>query len=172
MSQRISAKKKQIREYAVYVADQMLNWAKKRYNLNEKILDVTLIASFDDNRLYSYGGWHKTRNGVYRPYLNLCFAECINFKPHMITEYDWYKDDPVIGQRLAATWKYYVRFLVAHEVSHCIEFSQYYLKEDQGKERLRNRFGRSNINDDHGENFQKIYRILRRKYVNRAKKAV
>jgi hypothetical protein len=171
MSKRISTQKKQIREYASYIATQMLQWAKKRYELDEKILDVTLIASFDENRIFSYGGWHKTRNNVYRPYLNLCFSNCINFKPQMITEYDWFKNDPIIGQRLAATWKYYVRFLVAHEVSHIIQFGQYFLKEDQGKERLRNRFGRSNLNEDHGEEFRAIYRILRRKWVNRAHKS-
>jgi hypothetical protein len=172
-SKHISAKKKQIREYAVYVADQMLLWAKKRYNLNEKILDVTLIASFNKNRLYSYGGWHKTKRGVYRPYLNLCFANCIKFKPQMISEYDWYKDDPIIGQRLAATWKYYVRFLISHEISHIIQFSPWFLSAQDEKDRLRKRFGRSKLSDeDHGEDFQKIYRILRRKYVNRAKKSV
>lgn len=163
------SRKKQVREYADYVSNQMLRWAQKRYKLSEKIIDYDLIASFDKKRIYSYGGWHKKRNGHYRPYLNLSISECVNFKPQLISEYDWYKKDPIIGQRWAATWKYYIRFLVAHEVSHVVEMAQHFLNPEE-KERLINRFGRSKLTDDHSENFQKIYRILRRKYVNRVRK--
>ena len=166
----LKSKKKQIRDYAELVAKQMLLWAKNRYKLDEKILNLTLIVSFKPNRIYSYGGWHKTKKGC-KPYLNLALDSCIRYKPDMIQEYDWYKNDPVIGQRYATTWKYYVRMLVAHEVAHTIQYAHYYLTDSEQKDRLRTRFGRSKLSDEgHGEDFQKIYRILRRKYVNRISK--
>ena len=165
-----NSKREQIRDYAELVASQMLLWAQKKYKLPNKINDLTLITAFDSRRVYSYGGWHKTKTGHYRPYLNLSLANCLRFKPQIISEYDWYKDDPVIGQRLANTWKYYVRFLVAHEVSHILDLMSHFVY-GENKQRLQNRFGRSNLADEgHGETFQRIYRVLRRKYVNRVKK--
>lgn len=160
------AKKKQMKEYAKTAVQQMLKWAQKEYKLDEKILDATIIISFDETRKCSYGGWHKNRRGKWRPYINLKMHPCAHFTPRMQTEYPWYKDDPEIGQQWVKTWKAWVRLEASHECSHTLEFMGSFLNDKQ-KKKLEKKFGRSRPSDDHSENFQKIYREFRRKFVNR-----
>jgi hypothetical protein len=160
-------KKKNIRAYAKNAVRQMLKWAQKKYKLSDKVLnDPKIIISFDKRRQYSYGGWLKNRNGEWRPYINLSLNTCLKFKPQTQTEYTWYADDPVIGKKWATTWKFWTRFEAGHEVAHVIELAPLYLKNRKQKTELRKRFGRSKLSDDHTKTFQKIYRIIRRKFVN------
>jgi len=162
-------KKRQMRLYTKNAVRQMLKWAQEKYNLSEKINDATIIVSFAKNRTCSYGGWHKNRNGKWRPYINLRLNDCVNFIPQTQTEYDWYQNDPEIGKKWATTWKYWVRFEAAHEVSHVIELAGPYLNTKQ-KAKLQKKFGRSRASDDHSSTFQNIYRIIRKRFVNGVKK--
>lgn len=160
-------KKKKIKSYAKNAVRQMLKWAQKEYNLSDEVInDPIIIVSFDKRRDASYGGWSKNRKGQWRPYINLNLSACLNFKPQTQTEYEWYSDDPVIGKKWATTWKFWSRFEAAHEVAHVIELAPEYLKNRRQKTELRKRFGRSKMSDDHTRTFQKIYRIIRRKFVN------
>lgn len=170
MAERYSGKRQQVRDYAIYAIQKMLSWAQKNYELSDRINDPVIITSFDKKRMYSYGGWTQNRKGHWCPYINLSLYDNIRFKPAMLEEYDWYKDDPVIGERWAKTWKYSVRTLVAHEVAHILEMAPIYLFDEDSKKRLIKRFGRSKLSDDHSDTFQKIYRVLRRKYANRIRK--
>ena len=162
-------KKKELREYARNAVKQMLLWAQQEYKLDEKFLDATIIISFAKGRQYSYGGWHKNRNGKWRPYINLRLNSCENFVPQMQTEYDWYRNDPEIGKKWVTTEKAWIRLEAGHEISHCIELAQPYLNATQ-RSKLVKKFGRSKVTDDHGEVFQKIYRIIRRKFINGVRK--
>jgi len=164
-----AAKKKEMKAYAKSAVQQMLLWAKEEYGLSEKILDATIIISFAKNRQCSYGGWHKNRRGKWRPYINLRLNACENFIPQMQNEYEWYKKDPEIGAKRVATWKAWVRFEVAHEAAHVLEMSDPYLRPHQ-KKKLNRKFGRSKITDDHSDVFQNIYRVLRKRFVNRIRK--
>jgi hypothetical protein len=156
---------KEIREYADYCVGTMFSWIGQRYSLSPIINDYTLIVSFKHNRIHSHGGWHVT-DGKDRPYINLALHNCLNFKPQIIAEYPWYKTDKEIGQRYAKTWKYYVRFLAAHECSHTVELMPFFVNDHKTKKMLTKKFGRVNILDDHADAFQSIYRIMRNQFVN------
>lgn len=163
-------KKKQIREYTHHAVNQMLRWVQKHYKISDVIAEPVIIVSFDKRRKYSYGGWAKARDGRWRPNFNFFFKKCVDFKPHFDNEYDWFNDDPVIGKRWVPTWKYCVRLFAAHEVAHVVELAHFYLRNPEEKDRLIKRFGRSKFNDDHSGSFQKVYRVLRKKYVNGIRK--
>jgi hypothetical protein len=160
------AKKKIMRAYAKKAVRTMLKWAQEEYKLDEKFLDATIIVSFAENRSCSYGGWHKNRAGDWRPYINLRLNDCLDFEPQLQNEYEHYRKDPEIGAKRVVTWKAWVRFEAAHEVSHVIEHSDAFIKPKQNR-RLERKFGRSKSTDDHSKRFQKIYRVIRNKFVNR-----
>lgn len=157
-----SSQQKKVREYTKNAILTMLKWAKEEYQLSNLICDPKIIISFDKKRQYSYGGWH-----LKRPYVNLALDKCVNFKREFNAEYDWFNKDAEIGGKWITTWKQYVRMIVAHEVAHCIEYSRVNLYDKNQKERLNRIFGRDSITEDHSETFQKIYRVLRRKFVNK-----
>jgi hypothetical protein len=160
------AKKRQIKAYTITAARQILKWAQKKYNLNEKFNDATIIVSFEKKRINSYGGWHKNRNGKWRPYINIRANSCLNFTPQTQNEYDWYKKDPEIGNKWVQSWKAWIRVECAHEIAHVIEMAGPYINPKQ-KRGLEKKFGRSKMSDDHTETFQAIYRVIRKKFVNR-----
>ena|ERR1019366_3376553 len=165
MANSSAKKKKEMRDYARNAVKQMLLWAQQEYKLDEKFLDATIIISFAENRQCSYGGWHKNRQGKWRPYINLRLNSCTDFAPQMQMEYEWYRNDPEIGKKWAATWKAWIRVEAAHECSHVLEIGQPYVNATQ-KTKLVKKFGRSKPSDDHTAVFQKIYRVFRRKFVN------
>jgi len=86
-------------------------------------------------------------------------ALCWQFGNSVWSEYSRFNDDPVIGRIEVSDNKDILLCLVAHEVSHFIQFTYYnwfpeYLKKKQDKDR------------GHGECFQTIYRYLRADLVN------
>jgi hypothetical protein len=84
---------------------------------------------------------------------------CWQFDNSAWTEYKRFNDDPVIGRIEVTDNKDILLCLIAHEVSHFIQYTYAnwfpeYLKKKQNKDR------------GHGECFQTIYRYLRADLVN------
>jgi len=163
------SKKRQIKVYAKNAVLQMLKWAQEKYNLSDKINDPIIIISFDPRREFSYGGWSQNRKGQWRPYINLAVVDCLKFKPETYKEYDHYKSDPDIGNKWITTWKAKIRYDVAHEISHAIQDANQFLNPEQAAA-LKRKFGRSNPADAHSKKFQKIYRAIRKRFVNGVRK--
>lgn len=147
-----------IRKYTKNEILSSFRWV--RDNLNISINDPSIFVSFDKRRIYSYGGWREFDDNSKQPYINLSLYECLDFIPQVFEEYEWYANDKDIGECMVNGWKDYVRLTIAHEVSHCVEFGQEYLSHDD-KKRLIERFGKSTMDNSHGECFQKIYKLLR-----------
>lgn len=81
----------------------------------------------------------------------------INYwSPKMFNEYKAFKDHPVIGSAKTSCWEDIMRLLVAHEVSHHVQ----YLYAPRV-----HRF-KKNYKKPHGECFRQIYGYLRRDVVN------
>lgn len=73
-----------------------------------------------------------------------------------VHEYARIKNDPVIGEMEFATPEDALMLTVAHEVAHMIHYNYWDTT----------RWLRNGDNTPHGQNWQKIYRILRRELVN------
>jgi hypothetical protein len=81
-------------------------------------------------------------------------------------EYDHIKDDPEIGQIMAATWQQYCAALMAHEIAHAFQF---YSSDSAEKFSARYAPSKSYQSKDgfvHGKAWQSIYRFLRVNFVN------
>jgi hypothetical protein len=127
-------------------------------HLRKKKYELNLPKSAVDDAI-SHLHVYKRRNGTSNA--GLC---CININianwqmgNKAWNEYDSYNNDPVIGRIEVSDNKDILLCLVAHEVSHYVQYTfrnwfPEYLKKDYRK--------------PHGRTFQKIYRYLRADLVN------
>ncbi len=131
----------------------MKHLRKKQYelNLSPKHSEMALryLKTYNRTRGRSWGGFCILS-------INL---KCWQFGNKRWTEYKRFNKDKVIGQIDVTDDQDILLLLVAHEVSHFVQYTCTGVMPEKFKKRFREDRG-------HGEGFQYLYRILRRDLVN------
>lgn len=83
--------------------------------------------------------------------------------PFPVIEYARINNDPVIGYINSWSSEVHLACTVAHELAHVF---QYLIRAKIYKKAATTKFEREYHRPGHGENWQSIYRLLRREYVN------
>lgn len=145
----IPAEKRKIVEEMVKLCIRHLR--KKEYELN--LPKSAVEDAIFDLRVY------KRKNGLSSAGFREININVLNWQFHNKAwdEYSAYNNDPVIGRIPVSDNRDILLCLIAHEVSHYVQYTfrnwfPEYLKKDYAK--------------PHGKTFQKIYRYLRRDLVN------
>lgn len=107
------------------------------------------------------------RNVLQKPFMILELGEYLD-EITGFTEYRDYADDVYIGAFKSTDWRACVRALISHELAHCVQFtlpvSESALRDNTQAEAAFHGLGV--YSNGHSEFFQKIYRVLRREFVN------
>lgn len=124
---------------------------KKEYELSitKLLVDRAVsVTKFTENE------W-RSRAGAYRISINIGYYKQY-VGSYKAIEYAAYSEDPIIGARMVNSWQDHVLMVVAHEVSHHVQYAicKYISRFDKTYEKA------------HGKCFQMIYRYLRRDFVN------
>jgi len=142
------------------VADCIHCLANPLYELGIKSRNAAVAHALDSLKIYHNKRNHGGLGGKNLIQLNLAK---VNDRGNRFTEYAAYAKDPVIGTVSETDHWDYLFLLVAHEVSHHVQYkycvTNLWGREGTQFEGIKNR--------SHGEIFQKIYRYLRRDLVNR-----
>lgn len=126
--------------------------SKKEYDLN---LYRKIVADTAVEVLHVYSRQNgRSRAGRFR--LSICKTSW-QFGAKTYEEYDSFDKDPTIGRIKVTDDSDTLWLIVAHEVSHFVQYSYWY-KADRRLQRLDDR--------PHGARFKYAYRILRRDLVN------
>tara|TARA_R110000772_G_scaffold86319_5_gene180741 strand:+ start:1427 stop:1915 length:489 start_codon:yes stop_codon:yes gene_type:complete len=148
---RIPVEKAEIVEEMVKLCVRHLRKKKYELNLPKSAIDNAVKCL----KVYAY------RNGRSWAGSNIIKINvlCWQFGNSRWSEYSRFNDDAVIGRIDVSDNKDILLCLVAHEVSHFIQYTYYawfpqYLKDKQNRDR------------GHGECFQTIYRYLRQDLIN------
>jgi len=144
-------------------------------HVNKLIIDLKAfaIARFDANvnilqpnigfRICDRLGRAGRRNGV--PFMKLNMGSVLQFPVIGVTEYKSYAHNPAIGGFVTNNWKDWVDALVLHEFAHVLQFELIH-KHRQPLQRLPYVPGVGYSEAGHGAFFQKLYGILRDKFLN------
>jgi hypothetical protein len=187
--------KKEIKEFARIEVDRQFNHFIKKYDLeqhlNKRFSTVKLTVSFDKRRVSTWGGAKLThmRNSKkikIRPYISIDAKDFLNFKYHKFSEYEHLSESKIIGDIRVANWQEYMIALISHEISHCFQLMIEYDSDAIGyfikgykplfnnkinhfyKHVLINAYETKDfIEVGHGKLFQEIYKVFRKKFVNK-----
>lgn len=133
----------------------MRHLKKKEYELGLTTKDVhTAVKHLDVYRRKNGRSWA----GYRMIKINL---ECWQFGNKVYSEYTRFNDDPTIGQIKVSDNSDILMCLVAHEVSHYVQYTHKSKMPKYLRNKLKNDRG-------HGDCFQTIYRYLRQGLVNPA----
>lgn len=157
----MSERKKQIvREFVDALLGEMVEYAKVRYNIPK--FKVKLSLSFHSRHTTSYGGHVDNEPVVHIAAYPLLWMVGRKVGRKLL-EYDEFKDDPEIGEFRADSWKQWMAAILAHEISHAI---QYYAICHPGKCKEMLEPWLHTDAEEHGPFWQSIYRGFRVRFVN------
>jgi len=147
--------KGRIRDYTEKQIDKLTSYIRRKYRLRK--FEVQKFVSFDDRRLYSWGG---IKDGG-KPFINLainygmCKSACLKGEEIDLFEYEDYEHHPLIGAAPTKNWKFYIFRLVCHELAHCVEL---YPMRNEKRLKFHNKQSiKDSPNSGHGKLFQEIY---------------
>ena len=107
------------------------------------------------------------RNVLQKPYMILELGDYLDPVTGFL-EYDEYAGNMLIGAFKSRDWQVCVRALISHELAHCVQFtlpiSESTLRDTTQAETAFHGLGLFSL--DHGDFFKKIYRVLRKQFVN------
>jgi hypothetical protein len=137
-----------------------------RREFNAPTFSPKITISFSEHRNRSWGGMRK---GV--PFVSFAakrfIAPCVNNSNTNFKEYKHFSSDPVIGSVLNVHWTKAVLALIAHELSHALQYFK------ACRDNVKSTVGLSSIPDsseaafrNHNIFWQKIYAKLRINFVN------
>lgn len=151
----------EIEAFCNAVIPAMVDHVKSRYGMSKFTLKSRL--DFSERRTTNMGGVNS--KGV--PYISLTLNRYLTESRSFIIEYSHIRKDPEIGSLEKSDWKQIVACLIAHELSHAVQFSRFNqitmtaaaLNGDLHK------WPGTDL-DPHGSCWQEIYRDLRVNWVN------
>ncbi len=148
-----------VHNYALVVSRVMTEFARKRFNLGEDWVPV-VRPDFNPKRKRSWGGRRNVGGMGKRmvPFMSLVLSRYTGENAHTtFSEYKRFEKDPVIGTYEGTSWEMALAALIAHEISHAV---QYTVKDEDIIKELGG-YGRG-----HGEFWRNIYAIFRKRFVN------
>ena len=155
--------KSEMNEHIIQTTKELSAHCKEKYDLG-KNWNIHLTFDYSSYRKNQYGGTIIENNKVY-PAINLALNDIQHYKIKGFREYHHYHDDKVIGNIRTTDWKIYLKCLIAHEISHCV---QWYFPHSSSYLKI-NDYTYKNMpayEVNHKQFFQTIYSDLRIKYVN------
>lgn len=153
----------------------MTAFARREFNLPKSFVIKVRIKtspprSWTKGQVVSIGGYHwDSRNFKAVPYMHLKLYPV--FYSDIFDEYEEYEDDPEIGEIRHCDSKTAILGLIAHEISHAVQFGMVYLPGDDADAECVKR-GLPKFERGHGKLFQAIYRRFRREFVNKGRREI
>lgn len=166
------------REFANQTIEKMVDYAIETFALPQNFKrDMKTRFNVNSSRGRSHAGYSRSKEGnkiVVRPYIYLFMGghRFNSEEPKKFLEYNAIANDPEIGSVENVNWSVALATLIAHEVAHMIvEFNK---STEVGsidvplnyEAKLESR-ANSVFNRGHGAKWQYVYRILRRKFINK-----
>lgn len=128
-----------------------------RYFLDAHEFEPTLRMSWRKD-LTSEGGLCRNR----KPYIDIAMGLVYRFledESQLYDEYEFIADDLGIGDETVSSWKLYFAFLIAHELAHVVELSDY--TGPKARKLFKRNRVMMTVRDGHGKLWESIYRVLR-----------
>lgn len=144
-----------IKIYIENVVERLVLYIRIKYKL--KKFNIVTRVSFDERRLYSWGGV----NDKGKPFVNMaidwkaCKSAFQKGEEINLFEYEDYEHHPLIGSTPTENWKFYVYRLVCHELAHCIEL--YPMRKEKRLKFHTKQSIADTTKSGHGKLFQEIY---------------
>jgi hypothetical protein len=147
---------------------EMSSYCRKKYDLGYD-WNIKTRLDYSESRKYNHGGIIY-RNEDIIPYISLTLFILERYQPRCYREYSRFANCKEIGSVSTKNWQEYLRLLIAHEISHSVQFSiehsgskliKWYKRQTSPKIQ-----GLPKIEYAHGDFFQAIYRDLRKTFVN------
>lgn len=147
-----------VNNFAIQVSRIMTEFARERFNLPETWVPVVRL-DFNPRRKRSWGGRRRVggRGNPMVPFMSLVLGRYVGGELTTFSEYKRFENDPVIGTFQAETWEGALACLIAHEISHSVQYT--ITDEDLVKELGGRKKG-------HGAFWQNIYAIFRKRFIN------
>jgi hypothetical protein len=151
----------EVEQFTIDIIADMAQYCRDMFNLDSDWVPV-LKMSFSPSRLCSRAG---AKDG--KPIMKLAMRRFL-FPVDGMLEYDAYKHDAYIGAFQSEDWKVCVRGLVAHEIAHCVQFTLAGVCGARNRNELANSYvdGLGRVELGHGIFFRRIYKQIRRGFVN------
>jgi hypothetical protein len=146
----------QIEQFTKETVVEFSRFCREAFNLPSGWLPK-LKMSFAVGRLGSKAG---VRDGL--PIISLALRRYLTPVDGLL-EYKSYSANPLIGSFISDDWQTCIRGLVAHEISHCVQF--HYVVNGQANSYVE---GLGVVESGHGSFFRRIYKQLRVGLVNHA----
>lgn len=159
--------KDQVEKRANQTFEKLMAWAREEFDIPNFSAELKLIHRENGQSWAHY----KPSKGYYT---NIAIYNLYTYPVIGFYEYASFEHDPVIGGFMSNDWKLWLDSVLAHEISHLVQF---YLGRNltgkhcgpisahkQGKPYYH---GLGHYEDGHGPFFQAIYAKFRKKFINR-----
>lgn len=158
MSTGLPATEAYVNNFAIQVSRIMTEFARERFNLPKNWTPVVRL-DFNPRRKRSWGGRRSVggRGHPPVPFMSLVLSRYVGGEMTTFSEYKRFEKDPVIGTFEGKSWENALACLIAHEISHSI---QYTIKDKAIIEEL------GGFKRGHGAFWQNIYAIFRKRFIN------
>ena len=155
--------KTQINDYVVDTTKELSNYCQAKYDLGVD-WKVAVTLDYSPRRKNHYGGI-TTPNNKPQPFVSLALHGIQHYKVKAFKEYDMFAKDKTIGSIKTTSWKIYLKCLLVHEITHCVQWYLPSANSSLEKEPFVYE-GLPDYEGNHKQFFQAIYSDLRIKFVN------
>jgi hypothetical protein len=155
--------KTEINNYIIKTTKEISDYCREKYDLGDE-WKIHITFNYSSYRKCHYGGTVCEKDEVH-PFISLSLYDLHHYRVRAFREYSSFAKDKVIGTVRTNDWKVYLKCLLAHELSHCV---QWFLPISESKLTISKDVfeGLPKYEGNHRQFFRAIYSDLRIKYVN------
>jgi hypothetical protein len=161
---------------------QQQAWAKEFFQLSS--LPIKLVITDRKHNFYGQASVKRDKQERFEAFhLKISSFYVLRYEIHAYSEYASFNDHPEIGGFRTSNWRQWLETLIAHEMSHIVQFALKIAAYDakaygrdhplvgswDGSTPVFTHYGR--YEGHHGDFFQSIYRAFRRTFINSMVKA-
>lgn len=149
----------EVKQHVESLISELVKFAKTEFDV--EVSSLSPVIRFRDTQIIGRAGVDQYS----RPQMNLNLYRLVTYPVVLYSEYKSLAGIPSIGSFRTTNWKEWLDALVLHEFAHVVQFS---LKRQRTSLRIKgDTFERlGEFENGHGVFFQRIYSILRRRYLN------
>jgi hypothetical protein len=155
--------KTEINNHIIKITKEIGDYCQEKYDLGDG-WKIHITFNYSSHRKNQYGGTTSSKDEVH-PFISLSLYDIHHYKVRGFREYSSFAKNKVIGAVRTDDWKIYLKCLIAHELSHCV---QWYLPLSDSNLKINDKLfkGLPKYEGNHRQFFQAIYSDLRIKHVN------